>query len=136
MTTATKAAPKKSLAKTPAQKLLEFARETAKTAKTWPELSNAIYGVGALFGRLFPTIESRTAFSKSAEYRAISDLIDKLPGPGDERSPAVSCSGKLLVRLPASLHAALLKEAGDEGVSVNQLVVSKLSAQLREIVRA
>lgn len=115
----------------PARKLLGIAREKAVRCETWTELSNAIYGIGGPFSQLFPTTASRTSFAKTPEYRAVSDLIDRLPGPGDERQPAVTSSGKLLVRLPASIHAALIKEADLEGVSVNQLVVAKLSAQLR-----
>ncbi|MBI3467539.1 MAG: toxin-antitoxin system HicB family antitoxin [Planctomycetes bacterium] len=41
-------------------------------------------------------------------------------------------SGRMLVRLPKSLHKAIEVEAKGEGVSVNQLVVSKLSLPLRE----
>jgi len=37
-------------------------------------------------------------------------------------------SGKFLVRGPKSLHAALIREAELEGVSLNQFVVSALSA--------
>ena len=39
-------------------------------------------------------------------------------------------SGRFVVRLPQSLHAALEREAVAEGVSLNQLVVSKLSLTL------
>jgi predicted HicB family RNase H-like nuclease len=40
-------------------------------------------------------------------------------------------SGRKQVRLPSSLHAALEREAVDEGVSLNQLVVAKLAVQLK-----
>ncbi|MCK5641721.1 MAG: toxin-antitoxin system HicB family antitoxin, partial [Gammaproteobacteria bacterium] len=39
-------------------------------------------------------------------------------------------SGKFVVRLPRSLHAALENEAEVEGTSLNQLVVTKLAVQL------
>jgi site-specific DNA-methyltransferase (adenine-specific) len=39
-------------------------------------------------------------------------------------------SGKFVVRLPRSLHAALEREAEVEGTSLNQLVVTKLAVQL------
>lgn len=44
-----------------------------------------------------------------------------------ERPP----SGKLMVRIPKSLHAALREEACDEGVSLNQLMLAKLSVGLK-----
>jgi hypothetical protein len=39
-------------------------------------------------------------------------------------------SGRFVVRLPQSLHAVLEREAIAEGVSLNQLVVAKLSVGL------
>ena len=39
-----------------------------------------------------------------------------------------------MVRLPISLHAALEREAAAEGVSLNQLVVAKLAAQLSSVL--
>jgi predicted HicB family RNase H-like nuclease len=43
-------------------------------------------------------------------------------------------SGKILVRVPKTIHAALLAEAEQEGTSLNQLILSKLSLQLRAAV--
>ena len=44
-------------------------------------------------------------------------------------------SGCFIVRLPQSLHAALEREAEQEGVSLNQLVVVKLAVQLSNLVQ-
>jgi predicted HicB family RNase H-like nuclease len=44
-------------------------------------------------------------------------------------------SGKILLRLPRSLHASLIDEAIAEGTSLNQLILSKLSVPLRTILR-
>ena len=41
--------------------------------------------------------------------------------------------GKLEVQLPKSLHGALQREAAAEGVSLNQLVVTKLAMQMSEL---
>jgi antitoxin HicB len=40
-------------------------------------------------------------------------------------------SGKFNVRVPKSLHASLASEAEAEGVSLNQLVVTKLALHLQ-----
>ena len=45
-----------------------------------------------------------------------------------------TANGAISVRLPRSVHAALLAEAKAEGVSLNQLCLSKLVAQLRAVV--
>ena len=127
---------KKTLKRSPAQELLSIARDKAKSCKTWPELHNAVYGVGAPFSRVFPAPSDRTTFAGTWEHKQIAALIEALPGPGDEQPPAKSFSGKVLVRIPKSIHAALVQEADLENVSLNQLIVSKLSLNLRSAVRA
>jgi predicted HicB family RNase H-like nuclease len=62
--------------------------------------------------------------------------MDTLPAPeikafGDLLA---NVNGAISVRLPRSVHAALLAEAEAEGVSLNQLCLSKLVAQLRAVV--
>jgi len=42
-------------------------------------------------------------------------------------------SGRFVVRLPQSLHAALEREAAAEVVSLNQLVVAKLAVGLGQL---
>ena len=44
-------------------------------------------------------------------------------------------SGKLLLRLPKSLHKALAEEAEKEGVSLNQLIMCKLGVLLRKATK-
>lgn len=44
-------------------------------------------------------------------------------------------SGRILLRLPHSLHAALAAEAKREGVSLNQLMLAKLATSLARTVR-
>ena len=116
---------------TAARELLTLAQAAAKTAKTWIELHNTIYGIGGPFSQRFPTLAQRSAFAKTDEHKAIQKLLESLPLESTEQF-----SGKLLVRLPKIIHAALAREAEQEAVSLNQLIVTKLSVQLREVVRA
>ena len=116
--------------KSRAQELLEFAHSLQDSGLTWVEANNAIYGPGSRFMQLFPTKMDRVAFTRTAESRQIDALkIDRLPEP-DVRPSRQEYSGKFVVRVPKSLHAALAAEAEAEGVSLNQLVVAKLSLQL------
>ena len=89
-----------------------------------------------LIAKAYPTRAEREQFVQTDEYRAIRQLIEA----ARQRSGLVagatpSKSGKLLVRLPKSLHAALESEATEEGVSLNQLVVAKLALQLSSVAR-
>jgi predicted HicB family RNase H-like nuclease len=54
-------------------------------------------------------------------------LMEVLQGP-----VSADHSGNFMVRGPRSLHAALIAEANAEGVTLNQLCISKLSMQLRK----
>jgi hypothetical protein len=117
-----------------AQELLDFARSLQDSGLTWVEANNTIYGPGGRFVKLFPTKPERVAFAKMDESRKIDELIDHLPEP-DVRSSREEYSGKFVVRMPKSLHAALAAEAEAEGVSLNQLVVAKLAVQLAGSVK-
>lgn len=119
-----------------ARELLTFARSRAKEARDWIELHNALFGIGGKATELFPTEAERTAFSRMPECKQVHALMDTLSDPpakvfGDLLATA---HGAISIRLPRSLHAALLAEAEAEGVSLNQLCVSKLAVQLRASV--
>jgi hypothetical protein len=119
-----------------ARQVLEFAERRAQDAADWMELSNTLFGPGGKATLAFPTEAERTAFCKTAEYKRILALMDRLPAPPVKEFIALTASanGAISVRLPRSVHAALLVEAEAEGVSLNQLCVSKLVAQLRAVV--
>src|SRR5262249_15750371 len=100
------------------------------------ELHFALFGVNGKASELFPTEAERAAFLRTAEYKQLLALVDRMPRPDKKnvREFVSSVNGAISVRLPRSVHAALLAEAKAEGVSLNQLCVSKLVAQLRAVV--
>jgi hypothetical protein len=119
-----------------ARQLLAFAEERARRAADWVELHNALFGMGGKATELFTTESERTAFARTAECKRILALLDDLPAPVvkefGELLATANCA--ISVRLPRSVHAALLAEAKAEGVSLNQLCLSKLVAQLRAVI--
>jgi hypothetical protein len=119
-----------------AGQVLEFALSKANHVADWLELHFALFGVDGKATELFPTEAERSAFLRSAEYKRILALMDTLPQPrkNELREMVSSANGAISVRLPRSVHAALLAEAKAEGVSLNQLCVAKLVAQLRTVV--
>src|SRR5437867_11699542 len=93
--------------KSRAQELLTLGRKLAATpGLTWVEANNAVYGPGGPFARLFTSATERTAFAKMEASRLIDELIDRLPDPPDGPQRP-DYSGKINVRVPRSLHAAL-----------------------------
>ena len=117
--------------KSRAQELLTLARKLSEApGLTWVEANNAIYGPGGPFTRLFPSGKDRLAFAKTEESEHIDALLDSLPEPAVEPQRR-EFSGKFNVRIPKSLHAALVREAEVEAVSLNQLVLTKLALHLQ-----
>ena len=55
------------------------------------------------------------------QYDQIRKLIQSLPGRSGTSN---EYNGRILVRVPKSVHAALAHEAEQEGVSLNQLIVA------------
>lgn len=119
-----------------ARAVLAFAEQRVGEAADWIDLSNSLFGPGGKATEAFSTQAERTAFCKTQEYKRILALLDRLPAPPAKEfmDLTASANGAISVRLPRSVHAALLAEAKAEGVSLNQLCVSKLVAQLRAVV--
>jgi hypothetical protein len=132
---------KKSLAASASAKrltLLESAKKLAASATTWADLSNALFDpVDGILAKAYPNREERAAFIRSKEYEGIRGLIDAaIARTGLIEGATPKKSGRFVVRLPQTLHAALEREAGREGVSLNQLVVVKLAVPLTRLYTA
>ena len=115
--------------------LLQSAKNLSGNAKTWADLSNALFDpVDGLLAKALPSREERAAFVQSHQYQQIRRLIeDAITRTGMVNGATPKKSGRFIVRLPQSLHAALEHEADEEGVSLNQLVVVKLAVQLSNL---
>ena len=124
--------------KTKYQQALEFAQQEARSAKTWVDLHNALFGIGGRCTEMFTTVKERTAFTKSKEHAQIMALMDKCREEKGEPSTKMvdlteNANGTILLRLPKSIHAALIAEAKLEGVSLNKLCLAKLATQLHAV---
>ncbi|MEQ8785383.1 MAG: toxin-antitoxin system HicB family antitoxin [Pirellulaceae bacterium] len=118
-----------------AEELLESARNVAESTTAWADLSNFLFNPDdGLIVKAYPARREREAFLKTPEYRAIrSLLLEKMNQSGLAEGATPEKSGRFVVRLPKSLHAALEREAAREGVSLNQLVVAKLAVSLSHL---
>jgi predicted RNase H-like HicB family nuclease len=73
------------------------------------------------------TPEEAVARVRSLMSTWFADALDserEIPEPRAEQLP----SGKLLVRMPRTLHADLARAADSEGVSLNQMIVGALTS--------
>ncbi len=115
--------------------IVKKAMELSKKTSTWADLSNALFDpIEGEVVQTFPTPIERNAFSKTDEYRQIRAIVQKkMKETGVVSGATPKKSGKFVVRLPRSLHAALEREADVEGTSLNQLVLTKLAVQLENL---
>jgi hypothetical protein len=117
--------------------LLNAAQEKSRSVDRWADLWNFLFDPEeGLVAKAYPTRAERAAFVQTPEYKAIRKLISETrqrTGLVNGATPKEK-SGRFVVRLPKSMHAALEQEAAHEGVSLNQLVVAKLACQLETLV--
>jgi HicB-like protein involved in pilus formation len=117
---------------TPIHEMLSEAERAAHDAESWADLSNFLFNpVDGLVARAYTTRAARESFVKTDEYKRIRQLIaDAIERHGLVEGATPKKSGRFVVRLPRTLHAALEREAASEGVSLNQLVLAKLAVGL------
>lgn len=120
---------------TKANHVLGQAKTFAAKAGSWADFSARIFDQrSGLVATTFPTEVERQAFYDSSQYKEINALqveLMKRFGLAEGATPTEK-SGRVLVRLPKTLHQCLEIQAKREGVSLNQLAVSKLSLSHRE----
>ena len=115
-----------------ANDILAEGKRLAEKSKTWADLSNALFDpLDGLVAKRLPDPADRAAFRKSEAYEELHKLVEqKMQQTGVVAGAEPTKSGRFVVRLPKSLHAALDREAAAEGTSLNQLVLTKLAARL------
>ncbi len=94
---------------TTSSRFIDRAEQAAGEAETWANLSNFLFDPGeGLIARAYPTREAREAFVKTEEYRKLRQLVaDSVDRHGLVEGGTPKKSGRFVVRLPRSLHAAL-----------------------------
>lgn len=120
-----------------AKEVLVEAKLLAEQAANWADLSNSFFDpIDGLVATRFPDAAERAEFRKSDAYSQLHGLVEqKMQQTGVVAGAEPTKSGRFVVRVPKSLHAALEREAESEGTSLNQLVVTKLSARLGNLVQ-
>lgn len=118
-----------------ADKVLERAMALLpKVGSSWAEFSNALFDQkSGLVPLTFADPMELQAFWDSDQYKSINNMLLHLMKEHgtDGANPK---NGRVLVRLPQTLHKALIVEARHEKTSLNQLIVSKVAFPLREMV--
>jgi len=97
---------------------------------TWSADDSAHVGLCAEFPSLSWLAPSPEK-ALSGIRRVVAEVVDDLKASGEPVPDALAdktYSGRLLVRIPASVHRTLATEAAEQGISLNRLVSAKLTA--------
>jgi antitoxin HicB len=102
--------------------LMEVVRDDDYWAATFPELPGLVAAADT-WDELAQKIED----AKASYFEAALEAGLPIAQPGDSSEPA---SGRLLLRLPKTLHRQATRAAARDGVSVNTFLVSAVAREL------
>lgn len=89
--------------------ILAEAQRLAEGSKTWADLSNALFDpLDGVVAKRIPDASERAEFRKSDTYAKLHQLVErKMQQTGVAAGAEPKKSGRFVVRLPRTLHAAL-----------------------------
>jgi hypothetical protein len=116
--------------------MLEEAKKDFTANMNWMDFSNKYFSQGSPY--IPKTREERKEFIESPEFREVQRMKGMLEdAQPDVMEPTVKVySGAISVRVPKSIHRSLAEEAEIEGVSLNQLILAKISVTLYDMTKA
>jgi antitoxin HicB len=91
-------------------------------AATFPELPGLVAAADT-----WDELEQKISDAKASYFEAALQQGLRIPEPGDSTEPA---SGRVLLRLPKSLHRQATRAASRDGVSVNTFLVAAIAKEL------
>ena len=116
--------------------LVELATQEAGKSTTWADFANYLYNpYNGLITKPFPTSTDRRRFMKTKEYKQILEMLHELQDKTGFVEGAAPTRSRFVIDVPRSLQSSLMEEAVLEGVSLDQLVVAKLSTRLAEAIQ-
>ena len=115
-----------------ADHVLQYAKTRAEKVGSWAEFSAELFDqFRGIVAKTFPSDMERQAFYDTEQYKQLLEIqVGLMQKFGVVAGAAPKKSGRFVVRVPKTMHQKLEIEAKDEGVSLNQLAVAKLSLPL------
>lgn len=116
---------------TKAASLLKEAVAIAKGVESWADLSNALFDpyIGIL-AVAYRDKRERRAFTKTPEYKKIRKLVEKAKDKFGFIEGATPKEMRIHVHIPKSLHARLIDDASECGMSFNRFLLCKLAGKM------
>jgi predicted HicB family RNase H-like nuclease len=108
------------------QEVLRQAKALYTEKADWATFYREILGTQGVIRKLFSTRTEVTKFEQSKAYREIQRMLTRLRRKGAASTKTNETTKVITVRLPESVHEALIAEAYEHHTSVNKLCISKL----------
>ena len=103
-----------------------LAMEVFAQTGSWVVFFREMMGSKGVCAQLFPSPEERGYFETTEVYAELQEIIAGLRSQDSGKADAVEPEKMITIRLPASLHQALLEESKSLPLSLNKLCISKL----------
>jgi predicted HicB family RNase H-like nuclease len=116
--------------------IYEEAQQMLSEGTNAMEFSSRFFGPNSRLAKLGSGRKERRKLAESKLYKwlqaQVADLRKKESASFEKDVEA--SSGRLTISVPKSLHAALKKEASDEGISLSELIRLKLGFSYRQVI--
>lgn len=103
------------------------ARSLYETTPHWLVFFREVFGVRGLISEAFATSEERDAFAETMHYADVQSMLQRLRDAGAEgASDSKESTRVITLRIPASMHETIRKEAYERQVSMNRYLIDRL----------
>lgn len=117
------------------REIYQEAEELRERGTSAPAFSARFFGSDGLLRKLWKTDAERKAVVDSELYRWLKNCLTGIRDRevAEFEKEVAALSGRLTVVVPKSLHAALKREAVQEGISLSELIRLKLGVAYRDV---
>lgn len=104
----------------------ELSLEAFAKTGSWVIYFREMFGPDGVCRKLFPSEPERRYFETTEVFSEMQEIIAAMRSHGIEKSDAAEPEKMITIRLPLSVHESLVRESGENNLSVNKLCISKL----------
>lgn len=109
------------------QAIESHAEKLFNAGAAWTAFYRELFGKTGLVRRMFPSPQERYEFEQTPTYRRIQEMLAALRRAQEGQTSKSDEISVITLRIPKSLHDALIEEAHELKTSINRLCISKLA---------
>lgn len=106
--------------------VMRLAQEAFAKTSSWVVFYRELLGVEGVVATLYPTQEERQYFEMQPEFLELLEIVTSLRTQDTSKMDAYEPTRMLTVRMPRSLHADVIRQSEEQGLSLNSYAITKL----------